>query len=50
MRLLRRKNKYFSIREELRRLNKLIEKATIDVDVALVEELMEEKYRLLSSI
>ncbi|WP_342515522.1 hypothetical protein [Sutcliffiella sp. FSL R7-0096] len=50
MKIFRRKNKYLSIRGDLRRLNKLIAKATIDLDVALVEELMEEKCRLLSSI
>ncbi|MFL0364641.1 MULTISPECIES: hypothetical protein [Pseudobacillus] len=45
-----RKNKYLSIRPELRALNKVLKKAADEVDVAYVEELMEEKRRLIESV
>jgi hypothetical protein len=44
------KNKYLKIRKDLRRINKLIQKASSDLDIAYIEELMEEKHRLIESI
>ena len=43
LKLFRKKNKYLSIRPELRILNEAIKKATYEMDAATVEELMEEK-------
>jgi hypothetical protein len=40
----------FSNRPKLRDLNKQIEKATFEIDAALVEELMEEKRRYVESL
>lgn len=40
----------FSNRSKLRAFNKSIELATFNIDVALVEELMEEKNRFLESL
>lgn len=40
----------FSSRTKLRELNQAIERATNEVDVALVEELMEEKRRFLNNL
>ncbi|MBU8908177.1 hypothetical protein [Desertibacillus haloalkaliphilus] len=40
----------FSYRNELRSLNQSIERATDEVDAAWVEELMEEKYRLMERV
>jgi len=39
----------FSVRSQLRDLNKAIAKATDDIDVAYVEELMEERHRVLQN-
>lgn len=40
----------FSSRPSLRKLNKEIEKATREIDAALVEELMEEKRRFIEGM
>ncbi|UAL49814.1 hypothetical protein K7887_22100 (plasmid) [Sutcliffiella horikoshii] len=47
---LARSNKYLAIRPQLKYLNRAINRATYEVDVALVEELMEEKRRLIESV
>lgn len=46
----RKKNKYLAIRTELRTINKAMDRAIYEMDVAYVEELQEEKYRLIESI
>ncbi|WP_368502751.1 hypothetical protein AB3N04_01235 (plasmid) [Alkalihalophilus sp. As8PL] len=44
-----RKNKSLMIRRELKNINKKIKRATFEQDAAWVEELMEEKYRLIET-
>ncbi|WP_157076600.1 hypothetical protein [Sutcliffiella cohnii] len=48
--IFRKKNKYLSIRKELRLINTAIKKATYEIDAALIEELLEEKYKLIESV
>ncbi|MFC0273624.1 hypothetical protein ACFFIX_19720 [Metabacillus herbersteinensis] len=46
----RKRIKLFSNRSRLREINKSIEKATYELDVASVEELMEERARFIDSL
>ncbi|MFE7064473.1 hypothetical protein ACFVAD_20270 [Sutcliffiella sp. NPDC057660] len=45
-----RKNKFLTIRSELKVINKEIKRATYEMDAAYIEELMDEKYRLIDSV
>lgn len=48
--LFHNKNKFLSIRSELRFLNLEIERASYEMDIVLLDELMEEKRRLIASV
>ncbi|WP_176551077.1 hypothetical protein [Bacillus sp. AFS040349] len=46
----RKRIKLFSQRSKLKEMNQRLEKAALEQDVAWVEELMEEKRRLIDSL